>query len=90
MFMLLKSKFDYFNSHPKQAGLPHMNGRLLDNMVIGLPPLAEQKAIVEKVESLMQKVSVMEKEIQKSEQNAQMLMQAVLKESFGDKKEVEV
>ena len=47
-----------------------MNGNLLYNMIIGLPPLAEQKTIVEKVEKLMQKVSLMEKEIQKSKQNA--------------------
>jgi type I restriction enzyme S subunit len=53
---------------------------------IPFPPLAEQKAIVEKVESLMKKVSAMEEEIQKSEQNAEMLMQAVLKEAFEDKK----
>ncbi len=58
---------------------------------IPLPPLAEQKAIVKKVENLMQKVSAMEEEINKSEQNAQMLMQAVLKEAFeGKKEEVEV
>ena len=90
LFTLLKSKFVFFNSNPKQAGLPHMNGPLLDNMIIGLPLLSEQKAIVEKVESLMQKVSAMEEEIQKSEQNAEMLMQAVLKEAFEGKEEVEV
>jgi type I restriction enzyme S subunit len=61
------------------------------NIKIPLPPLTEQKAIVEKVEKLMQKVSAMEEEITKSEQNAQMLMQAVLKEAFeGKKEEVEV
>jgi len=39
----------------------------------------------------MQKISAMEEEINKSEQNAQMLMQAVLKEAFeGKKEEVEV
>ena len=86
LFNLLKSKFVFFNSNPKQAGLPHMNGPLLDSMVIGLPPLSEQKAIVEKVENLMQKVTAMEEEINKSEQNAQMLMQAVLKEAFEGKK----
>jgi type I restriction enzyme S subunit len=63
------------------------NSTSLANMVFPLPPLAEQKAIVERVESLMQKVSAMEEEIQKSEQNAEMLMQAVLKEAFEGKKE---
>ena len=60
-------------------------------MSFPLAPLEEQKVIVEKVETLMQKVSAMEEEIQKSEQNAEMLMQAVLKEAFeGKKEEVEV
>ncbi|GAB4287798.1 MAG: hypothetical protein Kow0068_13610 [Marinilabiliales bacterium] len=67
------------------------NSTSLANMVFPLPPIAEQKAIVEKVESLMQKITAMEEEIQKSEQNAEMLMQAVLKEAFeGKKDEVEV
>jgi type I restriction enzyme S subunit len=59
--------------------------KVLKNKIIPLPPLAEQKAIVQKVEKLMQKVSQMEEEIKKSEQNAQMLMQAVLKELFENK-----
>ena len=50
--------------------------------LIPLPPLEEQKAIVEKVENLMQKCQVLEKDIKTSEANAQMLMQAVLKEAF--------
>ena len=58
------------------------NSTSLANMVFPLPPKEEQKAIVKKVESLMQKVSAMEDEIKKSEENAQMLMQAVLKEAF--------
>ncbi len=67
------------------------NSTSLANMIFPLPQLAEQEAIVEKVENLMQKVSAMEEEINKSEQNAQMLMQAELKEAFdGKKEEVEV
>jgi len=60
------------------------NSTSLANMFFPLPPKEEQKAIVEKVESesIMQKVSAMEEEIQKSEQHAEMLMQAVLKEAF--------
>jgi type I restriction enzyme S subunit len=64
-----------------------INRDVIENKIIPLPPLAEQKVIVEKVEKLMQNVSAMEEEIQKSEQNAEMLMQAVLKEAFEGKKE---
>jgi len=54
---------------------------------IPFPPLEEQKAIVEKVETLMQKCQTLEQEIKTCEANAQMLMQAVLKEAFEGKKE---
>jgi type I restriction enzyme S subunit len=54
----------------------------MDNILIPCPPVEEQKAIVEKVEALMQKCQDLEQEIQTSEANAQMLMQAVLKEAF--------
>ena len=89
LYYLLSSKFKYFNSNPKQAGLPHMNGSLLDKMLIGLPPLLEQKAIVDKIEILFEKVESLEQEIAQSEQHAQMLMQAVLKEAFEGKKKIE-
>lgn len=56
--------------------------KILNNLFFQLPPLEEQKAIVEKVETLMQKCQELEQEIKTSEANAQMLMQAVLKEAF--------
>lgn len=52
------------------------------NWILAFPPLEEQQAIVEKVESLMEKCRSLEEEISQSEQQAQMLMQAVLKEAF--------
>lgn len=61
---------------------PNVSQTYLRNFVFALPPLAEQKVIVEKIEVLLQKISLMEDEIQKSEQYAQTLMQAVLKEAF--------
>ncbi len=54
-------------------------------MPVILPPIEEQNAIVEKVERLMQKCDALEQEITQSEQHANMLMQAVLKEAFEDR-----
>lgn len=62
--------------------------KILKNLFFQLPPLEEQKAIVEKVESLMRKCRDLEQEIKTSEANAQMLMQAVLKEAFEGEREV--
>ncbi len=57
------------------------------NHLIPLAPEKEQKAIVEKVEALMQKHQALEEEIKISKADAQILMQAVLKEAFEGKKE---
>lgn len=61
---------------------PNISQTYLRNFAFALPPIEEQKAIVEKVEILMQKCNALEQEITQSEQNAKMLMQAVLKEAF--------
>ena len=65
------------------------NSKSLATMLIPLPPHSEQKAIVKKVETLMQKCNALEQEITQSEQHANMLMQAVLKEAFEGKKKIE-
>lgn len=66
---------------------PNLNMGKIKNTIIPFPPLEEQKAIVVKVETLMQKCSALEQEITQSEQHANMLMQAVLKEAFESKTE---
>lgn len=64
------------------------NSKSLATMLIPLPPEAEQKSIVGQLSAHLNKVDALESEITQSEQHAQMLMQAVLKEAFESKKEV--
>jgi type I restriction enzyme S subunit len=82
IFILLQSYFSFFNSNPKQAGLPHMNGELLDNLVIALPPLAEQQAIVSKVEALMGKCSQLQGEIECLRGHSKELLKVLFSEVF--------
>lgn len=70
------------------AGQDNISVTMCKELVLGLPPLAEQKEILDKLNSLMRKQQVLEQEVKNSETNAQMLMQAVLKEAFEGKKEV--
>ena len=47
-----------------------------------LPPLAEQKRIDEKVDQLMALCDELEKTVERSKQEGEMLLQAVLQEAF--------
>ena len=61
---------------------PNLKSEHITNLLLPLPPIDEQIEIVKKIESLMQKCDQLEEEIKKSESNAEMLMQSVLKESL--------
>lgn len=76
---------DYFKSKASgSAGnMPKVNQDTVINTLIPLPPLAEQAAIVERVESLMTTCRALEAEIEQSRTHAANLLQAVLKEAFA-------
>ena len=60
----------------------NLNQNLLTKMPFPLPPLAEQKAIVEKVDRLMNIIDQLEQQIKHRKQLAENLMQTVLREAF--------
>lgn len=64
---------------------PGLNRNDAYNLLIALPPLEEQKAIVAKVEKLFAYCDELEQQISKSQQDSELLMQAVLKEAFETK-----
>ena len=55
------------------------SSRLVE-ILVPIPPLAEQQAIVEKVETLLVKVSQLEQEVEQNRQHAEQLLQSVLRE----------
>nr|WP_299032301.1 restriction endonuclease subunit S [uncultured Tenacibaculum sp.] len=71
----------------KSTGINQLTQGILKSIIIPIPPKEEQEAIAEKVKTLMQKCNALEQEITQSEQHANMLMQAVLKEAFESKTE---
>jgi len=88
--MMFKSQLKgQVNSDAKGSAMKNMGSvkYLKNELVFGLPPYKEQQLIIEKVKLLMQKSTALEEEIKTSEANAQMLMQAVLKEAFESKQE---
>lgn len=76
---------DYFKSKASgSAGnMPKINQDTVTCTLIPLPPLAEQKVIVEKVEALMTTCRTLEAEIEHVRTHAAHLLQAVLREAFS-------
>lgn len=84
IFWVLLSKYieDLYLSYMDGFNSPSITHDQFRNTITPLAPVSEQKTIVQKVETLMEKCRALESEITQSEQHAQMLMQAVLKEAF--------
>lgn len=66
----------------KGIGAKHINMSDLRSGLIPLPPLAEQNAIVERVDRLLESVNALEQQVAERKSYAEQLMQVVLKEAF--------
>jgi len=62
------------------AGIPHLTGQELKKIAIPLPPLAEQRRIVAKVEQLMALVDALETQLAASRATAESLLSAIVAE----------
>lgn len=59
--LIFRQGYQRMNSSMKGAAIPHLDSKSLLLEVIGLPPLAEQKRIIEKVEGLMARCDELQK-----------------------------
>ena len=68
----------------KSTTMNNLTREQILNFVVPLPPLAEQKEIVTRVEKNLQTVSDLENQITKREQLTKQLFQSILKEAFEE------
>lgn len=68
--------------HVQATAQPSLSMGTIRDIDIPLPPLAEQKRIVEKVDRLMAYCDELEKQVKENQENAKKLMESVLKEGF--------
>lgn len=61
---------------------PFLNMTMIKNFLFSLPPIAEQQAIVEKVDRLMVKIDALKLQVKERKTQAEQLMQTVLREAF--------
>lgn len=64
-------------------GQSNINATKLRDFPFPLPPLAEQQAIVARVDSLIATIDALEAQVTERKEQAQQLMQAVLREAFA-------
>lgn len=71
---------DGVETYTGTAGQQRVKKGYISNLVIPIPPLNEQKRIVEKVDSLMALCNELEKRIENSKRYSEKLMESILKE----------
>lgn len=86
LYTILSNKFvrQYFrdNASGTSSNMPKINQGIVLNTMIPLCNQAEQKAIVQKVNALMALCDSLEKEVEQSQEQNELLMQSCLREVF--------
>ena len=89
-FMKNPNFIEYANSSTHGMRMPRMGTDVAKKALISVPPIKEQKAIVQKVNALMGLCDRLEQEVQQSQEHSVQLMQSCLREVFEGKSKVEI
>lgn len=84
-YYFLQSKFAEINSRAKGVGIPHVDPNLLWNYQFPIPPLNEQKRIVEKIEELFSELDKSIESLKTARAQLKVYRQAILKHAFEGK-----
>jgi type I restriction enzyme S subunit len=88
---LVKNGKAIYEDMSSATTIAYLNKTKCDSLPISIPPIEEQKAIVQKVNALMALCDSLEQEVQQSQEHSAQLMQSCLREVFeGESKREEV
>lgn len=82
MYYYFLSKYDLINSNTKGTGIPHVDPSYLDTLVLSIPPLKEQQRIVDRIESLFEKLDKAKELIEEARDDFEKRKSAVLEKAF--------
>lgn len=68
----------------KGVCVKHLHLNVLSSQILSVPPLAEQKEIVSRVEKLLANVAELENQITEREEMTKQLMQSIMKDAFRE------
>lgn len=81
----IKSKYNILNKNTKGTGIPHVKPDLFWSLKVSLPPLNEQKRIVEKIENEFEKIDEGIEKLKIVQEQINQYKQSVLKSAFEGK-----
>ena len=82
MYYYFVSKYDFINSNTKGTGIPHVDPTYLDTLVFSIPPLKEQQRIVDKIESLFEKLDKAKELIEEARDDFEKRKSSILEKAF--------
>ena len=82
-FLIWLLRYMNLREHSFDGAQPVISGKRIYPLMVFLPPLLEQQAIVEKVETLLAKCDLLQKEIENQNNYSKDLLKAVFNETFG-------
>ena len=86
LFYLLIALREYFKEKSWGAAQPNISKEIIIKTPFALPPLKEQEEIVNKVETLLAKVTTLENQIQDRKSLSDKLIFGIIKDAFEEKK----
>jgi type I restriction enzyme S subunit len=85
LYRFLQTQFSYIQSNHRGTGIPHVDPDIFWNIKVPLPPLAEQRRIVAKLDAVMAKVEANKRRLDKIPRLLKRFRQSVLAAAVSGK-----